>query len=304
MNIVIGLIILLAIGLGFIIARFISGPMAKLKDAAAQIDKMAEEIKRLTEKNKELFAAERNRAKELEHIYKDLRYTQEKLERTEKLAALGQLSTAVAHEMRNPLSIVRTSVYNLKSKLPRSNPEISENLEILEKELERAGKMIVDILEFSRPVELVCKPTDINMQIEDVINSLKQQGAWPGNIKLNLQLKEDLSRIPVDPESTRRVFINIITNAIEAMPEGGELKIFTDIENERVKIIFSDTGGGIPEENLSKLKEPFFSTKRKGIGLGLPIVYEIVERHRGNIDVMSETNKGTTFTINLPGGKL
>lgn len=302
-----GLVMLIIIGSGLIMAKSVLAPIIKLKDEATvadkvKIDKMEEEIKILKEKNVELEAVERNRTKELEEAHKDLEYTKEKLARTEKLAALGQLSTAIAHEMRNPLSVIRTSVYNLKSNLSKDSPVIYENLKILDKELARAGKIIIDILEYSRPIGLMFKPTNINMQIEEALNSLKQQARYPENVELNLELKEDLPHIPADPESLRRAFMNIIINAIDAMPEGGQLKISTDLapENKTVKIRFSDTGGGIPEGNLSKLKEPFFSTRRKGIGLGLPITYEIVERHKGNIDVRSELNRGTTFTINLP----
>lgn len=302
-----GLIMLIVIGSGLIMAKSVLAPIIKLKDEATaedkvKIDKIEEEIKILKEKNVELEAVERNRAKELEEAHKDLEYTKEKLARTEKLAALGQLSTAIAHEMRNPLSVIRTSVYNLKLNLSKDNRVISENLEILDKELVRAGKIIIDILEYSRPIGLMFRPTNINTQIKEVLKSLKQQKVYSENIELKLELKEDLPHIPADNESLRRAFINIITNAVEAMPEGGQLKISTDLppEDKTVKISFSDTGAGISEENLAKLKEPFFSTRRKGIGLGLPISYEIVERHKGNMDVRSEVNKGTTFTINLP----
>lgn len=246
--------------------------------------------------------AERKRADELEKAYKDLQDTEEKLVRTEKLAVLGKLSSMVAHEIRNPLSVIKAAVYNLSESIPANNDKMAEKVKLLSRQSDRIEKIITDVLEYSRIQKIDYKFTNINQQIKEVLDSLKQIDQFPSNILLDLKLKDDLPDILADPDGLKRVFQNIISNAIDAMPDGGKISIATQLvkETNLLDIIFSDTGMGMSEKQLSKIWEPFFSTKTKGTGLGLAISKGIIERHKGSIDLRSEVNRGTTFIIHLP----
>jgi PAS domain S-box-containing protein len=221
---------------------------------------------------------------------------EEELACKEKLATIGQLASGVGHELRNPLGVIGNSAYYLKMKLKDADEKVQKHVDILKREVNRANRIISDLLDFSRVRSPSLEEGNVNSIIKETLADIKV----PENISLETQLNEELPIILVNPDQIRRVFLNIISNAVQAMPEGGRLDIKTGVKDDFAEIMLRDTGEGIPKEHLQKIFEPLFTKKAKGIGLGLTIVKSIVEGHKGKIEVESEVGEGTTFTIKLP----
>jgi PAS domain S-box-containing protein len=235
--------------------------------------------------------------KEVEEKTRELKESHESLVRSEKLATLGKLSGFVSHELRNPLGVMKNVVYYLNMLgLGKDNAEVKENLDILSKEIQKSDKIINDLLEFSRIKKPVFYPGNINAIVEEVLNRLKISA----DIKLVKDLQADLPNIDIDALHIHQIFYNIAQNAMEAMEKSGTLNIKTARVGDFIEISFSDTGIGIPKENLDRIFEPLFSTKIKGSGLGLAICASLVSSHNGRIEVESEVSKGTTFKVKLP----
>jgi signal transduction histidine kinase len=238
----------------------------------------------------------------VEERTQELRETQEQLIRKEKLAVLGQMAGGVGHELRNPLGAISNAVYFLSMVLEEPDPEVKETLEILQKEVKTSEMIINSLLDFARAKP----PTRRRVNINDVVQEALSRTAVPENVEVVSQLDEALPIILADPDQLAQVFGNLILNAIQAMPEGGQLVVKTSEVSEKlpksewVAVSIADTGVGIPEENLGKLFEPLFTTKAKGVGLGLAVVKSLVDGHGGTIEVESETGVGTTFTVRLP----
>ena len=222
---------------------------------------------------------------------------EEQLVRSEKLAILGQLAGSISHELRNPLGVIKNAVYFLNAALEEPEPEVKETLELLEEEVATSEHIISSLLDFARPKS----PTPRSVDIDDILQEALAYITIPENIQVVNQLDKSLPAIPADPDQLVQVFGNIILNAIQAMPEGGQLVIKSEVLSPQwVATSFTDTGAGIPKENLNKLFEPLFSTKAKGIGLGLAITNTLAKEHGGTIEVQSKVGKGSTFTIKLP----
>jgi len=223
--------------------------------------------------------------------------------RQERLAAMGALASIVGHEVRGPLSVIRNSVDFLRMRLGTSLDEkVKRHLDILQEEVNTSNKIIDDTLNFARLKELVLTTVDANSVVEATIN----RSTVPANVKIERNFRTDLPQVTVDVSQIQQVFFNIITNAIDAMSEGGTLTIVTREQSVKgkgqgfVEISFQDTGAGIPKENLSKIFEPLFTTKSKGTGLGLATCRNIVNAHNGLVEVESEVGKGTIITVKLP----
>ena len=197
--------------------------------------------------------------------------------------------------MRNPLGVIKNAVYYIKSKLPE-DPKLQKHIAIMEKEIANSNKIISDLLGFSRAMPPAISSQDINGVVEETMEVVE----IPKNVKLVRKLGADLPNAMADPDQIRQVFVNLSLNAIQAMSEGGQLEIATRRKDSFIEVEFTDTGCGIPEENLKKLFDPFFTTRARGIGLGLAVTQGIIERHNGSIEVRSEVEKGTTFVVELP----
>jgi len=238
--------------------------------------------------------------------------TEVELIRSEKLASLGQLAASVAHEVNNPLAGILIYITLLLKKYGEKKLQTGETenqLLKMKKELERTTRIIRNLLDFSRQSDPTIRPAEVNKIVDAALLLVKHQISLE-NIKLEKKLEKKLPLVLADFDQIQQVLINILLNATQAMPEGGNLTITTSV-NEGIKIGESlkntvridirDTGAGISKENLRKLFTPFFTTKErgKGVGLGLPVVHGIIERHKGKIEVDSELNVGTTFTIYL-----
>jgi signal transduction histidine kinase len=234
---------------------------------------------------------------EVEKRTKDLEQIQEKLIRSERLAAVGELASGVGHELRNPLNVIRNCAYLLNMSLTdKGDEEALSTLKVLDKQIDTANKIVTDLLDFTR----IKPPSLSRVDLNNLVNESLSWVTVPKNITISSNLNGNSLRVKTDAEQMSRVFTNIIANAIQAMNGKGELKIDTGMEDSLAWIQFTDTGCGIPEENLGKIFEPLFTTKPKGIGLGLAITKRLVEQNGGNIEVVSQTGQGATFTIKLP----
>lgn len=227
----------------------------------------------------------------------DLKRTQDRLIQSEKLAALGKLSAGIAHEIRNPLTSIKVLIHSLAEKI--SDTETKEkDIKVIEDEIERVNRIIKRFLDFARPKKPEFSSVDISQILEETINLVS------GEVKeQNVVLDKELSSLPpirADSEQMKQVFLNLFLNAIQAMPEGGKLRIKTDRQGQYIRIEIQDEGRGISERIKNKLFEPFFTTKEEGIGLGLSIVKKIIGDHKGSIEVRDSYPQGTVFTINLP----
>ncbi len=217
--------------------------------------------------------------------------------RSEKLAVLGQLAGGMGHELRNPLGAIKNAAYFLNMALEEPEPEVKETLDILEKEVATSERIISSLLGFARPKPPIRHKVDINEVVQEALS----RTTVPENVKVVTQLDKSLPAISADPDQLGQAFSNIIVNGIQAMPEGGQLAVKSEVPNQKwVAISFADTGVGIPKQNLKKLFEPLFTTKAKGIGLGLAVTRTLVEGHGGTIKAQSKEGKGSTFTVRLP----
>ncbi len=233
-----------------------------------------------------------------EKMIQKLKDAQDQLIRGEKLALLGQLAGGVAHELRNPLGAIKNAAYFLKMAVEKPDPEVSESIEIIGKEVEISEGIINSILSFARPKLPVMRKTDINEVVKESLSRI----TMPENVAVSSEWGS-LPTVLADPDQLGQVFGNIIRNAAQAMHEGGKLTIKTETSDAgHVAVSVTDTGAGISEENIKKVFEPLFTTKAKGVGLGLALTKTLIEGHGGTIKVKSRVGKGSTFTVRLPVG--
>jgi signal transduction histidine kinase len=212
---------------------------------------------------------------------------------------MGQLAGSVAHELRNPLGILNNAVYYLKTILADGDQTVQEYLEMISTQIRKSDKIISDLLNFSRT-----RPDESAEREEVAVSAMIQQVLAeqppPAQVEVSTQIAPDLPPIFVDLQQMNAVLTNLVSNAYQAMPDGGKLAIKAETKADEVVIAVSDTGVGIPPENINKLFEPLFTTKAKGIGLGLAVSKNLVEANGGTIEVQSEYEKGCIFTVSLP----
>jgi signal transduction histidine kinase len=227
---------------------------------------------------------------------KELKGSQEMLVKSERMAAIGQLAAMVGHDLRNPLTGIKGAQYYLKTKWgSKMDGTAREMLGVIEKNVEYSDKIISELLEYSREIKLDLKETTPKSMLKDALTLIKV----PESVQF-LELTENEPEIKIDNDKMKRVFVNIIRNALDAMPEGGRLTIKSRETNGNLEIAFSDSGVGMSKETMGKIWAPLFTTKARGIGLGLSICKRIVEAHGGRISVESATGEGTTFTVTIP----
>lgn len=232
----------------------------------------------------------------LHKVQNDFSKIEKKMELNKKLAEIGQMSTMVAHDLRNPLQSITTSIFYLKKfKIDAKNEKFDYALNMIESSIHYSNNLINELLEYSSNIQLEVTKT----KLQSIINQAISMSSIPKDISIINESKVE-STLYLDVNKILRVFTNVIKNAIDVMPDGGILTITSGEVKDMVEICFSDTGCGISKENLKKIMNPFFTTKAKGIGLGLAICQRIVESHKGKITIESELKKGTTICIILP----
>ncbi len=236
-------------------------------------------------------------------LFRDLtevRSLRKEIERSQRLASVGRLAAGVAHEIRNPLSSIKGFATYFKERY-QNIPEDHQTAGIMIQEVDRLNRVVGQLLEFARPVNVRPKPTDLNTLVDDSIKLIERQAAEK-KIAIKTNNSARLKQIRLDPDRVNQVLLNLYLNAIESMEAGGVLTIdlTSNGETNGIKITVSDTGCGISQEDQSKIFDPYFTTKSSGTGLGLAIAHNIVEAMGGTIKVKSDPAKGTTFTLVLP----
>lgn len=288
----------------------IEAEMLHLKVRMDQIQKRAiERVKRLLDERLKMEEKVRHYAEHLEELVqertKELRESQEKLLRVERLVAIGELAAMVGHHLRNPLQsitnaayVMRTFYESLPAEVKRStvSEDARKMLQIIQNDVVFANKVVSELQDFAKIEGPDLRDINLNSVIHDALLEVE----IPSNIKVITRLDETLSRFRADPNQMRRVCSNLISNAVDAMPEGGKLTITSSKREDFVEVKVRDTGVGISKQNMEKLFTPLFTTKARGLGLGLLICKNLVEGHEGSIEVESKEGKGSTFTIRLP----
>ena len=294
----------------------------RVTERTAELNKANEDIMRLNvdlERRVEERTGELNKANEdimrlnadleqrVEERTAELQEAQQELLANERLAALGQLTATVSHELRNPLGAIRTAVYLISTITQGKGLGVEEALQRAERSITRCDSIINELLDFTRQTPLALENTNFDAWLESVIEEQK----IPDVVTVHKVLDTDGKLLEFDQERLRRVVINVVSNACEAMAEHGEsehgrssylLSVSTQVTEEKLEVVFRDNGPGIEPDKLEKIFEPLFSTKSFGVGLGLPIVRQIMEQHGGGIDITSDLGQGTTVSLWLPPG--
>lgn len=300
-----GIGILLGIFLGIILARSITHPLYELvlkvkgateKDLIEKVD-IADET--------ELDHLDRHVRDLIDRTYeinKDLEQSRKKLMQAEKLAALGQISAGIAHEIYNPLAAIKMLLFSLRNELTLDSQK-EKDFEVITGEIARMERFIQNFLLFARPREPVKSPLNVLEVIDNTLALLSPQ-LMNGKIDIERNFSTPLPAIHADGEQLQQVLVNIILNAIQAMPNGGKMMIRVCInkadQSGSLQISVHDTGRGVPPQILKNIFDPFVTTRSKGSGLGLSIAYQIIKNHGGWIEAVNNPDKGATFRINLP----
>ncbi len=234
---------------------------------------------------------------------RELREAQEKLVRHEKLVVLGQMSSSVGHELRNPLSVINSAIYYLKMIQPDAGDDVKEYLGIIDQEVRTADKIITDLLDFSR-IKSVDREA---VSVSELIRRTLERFPVPESVAVTIDVPPDLPQVFVDVHHMTQVLGNLTVNACQAMTSSnestlivGQLSLYSTVQNDMINITVKDNGVGISAENMNKIFEPLFTTKTKGIGLGLAVSQKLVAANEGRIEVESEAGKGTSFHVYLP----
>ena len=249
-------------------------------------------------KTKELIDELRQSKEEFKSSYAELQDSKDELVRSEKLAFTGRIAASLAHEIRNPLTNVAMSVQQLKKTFKPDGPQI-KHVEIITNNIGRANHLITELINCARPPKLNLQPYDIHNLLKSILKSTKVKLRFQ-KVKAVKRFTTKASIIKMDKEQLERAFLNLVSNAVEAMPKGGMLTIVTELNGNFFRIKIQDTGKGIPEENIIKIFDPFFSTRADGVGLGLTVCYGIIVSHGGTIEVESKPKEGSVFTVSLP----
>jgi PAS domain S-box-containing protein len=227
---------------------------------------------------------------------RELREAQDQLVRQERLALMGQLAGSIGHELRNPLGVISNAIYYLKMAQPDANDTIREYLDIIEKETRTSDKIVTDLLDFTRIKSLDRQA----VAVSELVRQSLERYPVPPSVELTLEMAPNLPPVYADPQHILQVLGNLTVNACQAMDNVGKLVISAAAQSDMIRIAVQDSGVGIPPENMKKLFEPLFTTKTKGIGLGLAVSRKLAEANGGRIEVQSEPDKGSTFTLYLP----
>jgi signal transduction histidine kinase len=320
---VVGTLIVLAATIGgFLFVRGITGQIGQLLRAVQKISR-GNLTARVEVRSKDeiggLAVSFNQMAEDLEIAHTTIQATQEQLAQAEKLNAVGRLASGVAHEVKNPLGIIRQGIDYLEDKLPPSEKDVFEVFQMMKSNIDRTDRIVRLLLDFSRASKLEKRLEDANSILETSL-TLVSYKVNEGNVEVVKEFEKDLPKISVDKGRLEQVFINLFLNAVDAMPKGGKISVRSyltqltrlssgigrrsedhfSLGEKAVMIEVEDTGEGIPEENLKKVFDPFFTTKTgRGSGLGLSVTKNIIVMHKGIIEIKSKVGKGTKISVAL-----
>jgi signal transduction histidine kinase len=233
-----------------------------------------------------------NRLKRLENLEREVKEKTQEILDAERMVAAGRIATMVGHDLRGPMQTISNAVY-----LMEGGPDnFDELLKIIKEAIQRSSEMLDELRSKTRDTPL----SIIEINLVPFLNSLIKGVRVPDSVEIDLRVGDGLEAVRLDPLKMRRVLDNLVLNALEAMPDGGVLTLDAGIVEDEIRIVVSDTGVGIPEEEIGRLFKPFHTTKRIGSGLGLAYCKRVVEAHGGTISVVSEAGRGTKVNITLP----
>jgi signal transduction histidine kinase len=300
------IIVLLSVGVSFILLRFVRRPIHAMASKMAQVEDGDLSVRLDPQSSDEMGSLMRSFNSMIDNLelakHELQKYHYQQMERADRLASVGEMSTGIAHEIKNPLAGIGSAVSVLADDYPEDDPRRQVVREIVE-QIARLDKTATDLLHFGRPSRPEFAYVDINALVKKTLFFVAQHPEAK-NIHRHKELTRDLPYIWADEKQIQQVLFNIIINAIQSMQNGGTLYLQTeavdDGSQQRVRITITDTGAGIAEADLARIFIPFHTTKNQGTGLGLPISRQLLEQHGGSIAVQSRINEGTTFTIELP----
>jgi len=283
--------------------RFVEVSAAPVFDEAGEVIQVVESSRDITDRWQAEEAARKAQAEllderqhEKEHAEAELAQMRDRLVRATRLAAIGQVSASIAHDLRNPLGTVRNAAYYLGRRLPKDQPEVAEYLGIINQEVAAADRIITNLLAVARAKEPIKHPVDLGQTIREALAGTKQAEA----VRLRMSLAPEPFTVRADPDQLRQVFRSLVANAVEATGSGGEIVVEAARDADGDSIVLRDTGPGVAQEVRESLFEPLVTTKAKGIGLGLTICRQIIEHHGGSIELIDEDKPGAAFRIRLP----
>ena len=278
-------------------------PKPIVKDVLLSAVARAAEKKRLTDEKRRLEHEIKLYAEELEmrvaERTAELVETHKRLVQQERIAALGRAAAQVAHEVKNPLAGLLLYSLHLKSKIDKSSESEAALVDKIVETINHLIDTVDRILGFARPITITPRSANLNQIVNDVLDLLRPQ-ITANDIDVHFSLNEQAAPAMIDESSMRGALMNLILNAVEAMPQGGRLTITSDRNEQGLRLEISDTGHGISEEAVKDIFEPFYTTKEQGLGLGMPYAKKIIEQHGGNITCNSRPGEGTTIRIALP----
>ncbi|MBX5483523.1 MAG: GAF domain-containing protein, partial [Myxococcaceae bacterium] len=239
----------------------------------------------------------------LRQSYSELAAARAEMVKRERLAALGELSAVVAHEVRNPLGVIFNAVSSLR-RITSPEGDARMLLGIIAEESDRLNRIVGELLDFARPRALSLQLANLGRLVEESVDAAQAERSPGAVVRFDLQIPPDLPELPMDRHLLRQALVNVLVNAVQAMPQGGTVSVRARLEpaagEKWARLEVSDQGGGIPPELVHRVFEPFFTTKARGTGLGLALVKRIVEDHRGEVQVRTDPGRGTTFIFRLP----
>jgi PAS domain S-box-containing protein len=278
-------------------------------DNASLFERAQQEIVERVQAEEEVRQLNFTLEKRIKERTRELSDAQEQLVRHEKLSVLGQMASSVGHELRNPLGVITSAIYYLKLVQPDANEKIKQYLGIIEQEVQTSEKIITDLLDFARIKSVDREP----VAVSELVNQTLARFPVPNTVDVTIEIPNDLPQVFVDPRQIVQVLGNIILNACQAMasPAGdsastngvqkyGLLSLHANLQGDMINIVVKDDGVGIPTDNIQKIFEPLFTTKAKGVGLGLPVSQKLAQANGGSIEVQSEAGNGSSFNVFLP----
>ena len=240
----------------------------------------------------------RKRRQQLEAATRQLQESFEQVKRADRLSAVGQLAASLAHEIRNPLGSIEGATNIIRS--PATSDEIREgSLNIIQKECQRLNRLLTNLLDFARPRQPEFRAVDLSRLIDSIF-ALVGPNAQLQHVALKKTVLHAPAALESDPEQLKQVLLNLVINAVQAMPNGGELEVGIDQRDGEAIISVKDQGTGITEENMDRIFDPFFTTKEAGTGLGLSVAHQVISQHGGHIEAERNPDSGMTFSISLP----
>ena len=280
---------------------FIAKPI--VKDVLLNAVARAAEKKRLTDEKRRLEEEIKRHTEELEtrvaERTAELVETHKRLVHQERIAALGRAAAQVAHEVKNPLAGLLLYSLHLKNKAANFSESEASLVDKIVDTINHLNRRVTQILDFARPVSLSPQPGDLNEVVNNVLELLRPQSTT-NKVEVRFSPARQIAPAMLDESSMRGALLNLILNAIEAMPEGGILSVTTGVVDETLRLEITDTGRGISEDEAKNIFEPFYTTKEQGLGLGMPYARKIIEQHGGTISLESHVGEGTTISISLP----